>query len=119
MTDSISYLYPGEEVNYKLPTVFYVLLYAQLIEDQNVTCDPFSRPTILIPEIEVNIEYSDAQGNIHCQKAYIRTEAGEIYVNQGMFTIGVSIIPEDQLSSENNGKKDYKVQIDYIEAPEP
>ena len=60
---------------YELPTVYYCLIHAMIVEYSNAVPDPFP-DTIMIPDIEVEIEYVDVQGLRYKNKASIHTEAG-------------------------------------------
>ena len=88
----MQYILPNaEEIQYyELPTVYYCLINAMRIEHKHEYYDPFSA-SIMIPNIEIEIEYADIQGTIYKEKAYIHTEAG--YAFSGGRSLVVSIIP--------------------------
>lgn len=89
------YILPGAEDvrSYKLPDVYYCLVNAMRIENKNVYYDPFSE-TIMIPDIEIELEYSDVQGIQYKEKAYIHTEGGWVF--SGGRSLVVSIIPQEK-----------------------
>lgn len=88
----MQYILPNaEEIQYyELPTVYYCLINAMRIEHKHEYYDPFSA-SIMIPDIEIEIEYADVQGTTYKENAYIHTEAGSAF--SGGRSLVVSIIP--------------------------
>lgn len=97
----ISYILPNaEDVHkYKLPSVYYCLINAMRIEATQALDDPFESG-FMIPDIEITIEYSDVQGVLYQEKAYIHTEPGWAF--SGGRSLVVSIISEDKAKEISN-----------------
>ena len=97
----ISYILPNaEDVHqYKLPSVYYCLINAMRIEAIHALDDPFERG-LMIPDIEITIEYPDVQGVLYQEKAYIHTEPGWAF--SGGRSLVVSIISEDKVNNLSN-----------------
>ncbi|MFR3879025.1 MAG: hypothetical protein ACLUFZ_06525 [Oscillospiraceae bacterium] len=93
-TDKFPYILPNaEEVcNYELPDVYYCLINAMRIEHQNIYYDPFSE-SIMIPDIEVKIVFSDVQGVQYEEKGFIHTEKGWSF--KGGQSLVVTILPSE------------------------
>ena len=90
----IAYLLPNaqDEFEYSLPTVYYTLIEALRIEYEHVYYDPFTIG-IRIPDIEIFITYSDVQGIVYTEKAYIHTEPEWVFY--GGRSLECSIISEE------------------------
>lgn len=84
---------------YKLPAVYYCLINAMRIELRETWDDPFDA-RIMIPDIEITIEYSDVQDVIYREKAYIHTEPGWAF--GGGRSLVASIISEDKAKEISN-----------------
>lgn len=99
-TYEVPYILPNAEDvrDYELPDVYYCLINAMRIEHQNVYYDPFSE-SIMIPDIEIEIEYSDVQGVQYKEKAYIHTEGGWAF--GGGRSLVVTIVPYEKINQDN------------------
>lgn len=97
----IPYILPNAESMciYQLPSVYYCLIHAMQIELRETWDDPFD-PHVMVPDIEIIIEYSDVQGVIYREKAYIHTEPGWAF--GGGRSLVASIISEDKAKETSN-----------------
>lgn len=99
-TVEMPYLLPNasESNKYPLPIVYYGLIDALILDLKNAEYNPWGEGLPSIPDIEILISYSDVQGIIYQEKAYITTD-----VHTGVFggeLVTVSIIPENTKSAQ-------------------
>ena len=94
-TYEVPYILPNAEDvrNYELPDVYYCLINAMRIEHQN---EYYDSESIMIPDIEIEIEYSDVQGVQYKEKAYIHTERGWAF--RGGRSLVVTIVPYERIN---------------------